>query len=92
MSTAGGKPVDDELVRVATCPAAVIGLGDDAGHLGQHEVGNLRTSLLVGDAVGEDDVGSPPDPLHLAQGSRDTHAAREAGATCARPIPPLAQG
>ena len=49
MSTAKTKPVYDELVIVATSPATEIWLGDDAGHLVQKEIGELRTSLRPGD-------------------------------------------
>jgi hypothetical protein len=89
MSTARTKPVYFKLVIVATSPITEIWLGDDAGHLVQKEISELRTSLLPGDYVVEFDLGSPTYPLHLTQASRYTQTELEAGSTCARPIPQL---
>ncbi len=89
MPTARANPVYYKLVIVATSPATEIWLGDDAGHLVQKEVGELRTSLLPGDYVVEFGLGSAPYPIHLAQASRYTQTELEAGPTCSRPIPQL---
>jgi hypothetical protein len=89
MSTARATPVYYKLVIVAASPATEIWLGDDAGHLVQKEVGELRTSLLPGDYVVEFGLGSSPYPIHLAQASRYTQTELEAGPTCSRPIPQL---
>jgi len=89
MSTARATPVYDQLVIVAASPATEIWLGDDAGHLVQKAVGELRTSLLPGDYVVEFGLGSSPYPIHLAQASRYTQTELEAGPTCSRPIPQL---
>jgi hypothetical protein len=89
MSTAKANPVYYKLVIVAASAATEIWLGDDAGHLVQKAVGELRTSLLAGDYVVEFGLGSSPYPIHLAQRSRYTQAELEAGPTCSRPIPQL---
>lgn len=89
MSTARANTVYYQLVIVATSPATEIWLGDDAGHLVQKEVGELRTSLLPGDYMVEFGLGSSPYPIHLAQASRYTQTELEAGPTCSRPIPQL---
>ena len=87
MSTTRAKPVYYKLVIVAAFPATEIWLGDDAGHLVQKEVGELRTSLLPGDYVVEFGLGSSPYPIHLTQARRYTQSELEAGPTCSRPIP-----
>ncbi len=84
-----GHPVYCNLVIVAASPAIEIWLGDDAGHLVQKEVGELRTRLLPGNYVVEFGLGSSPYPIHLTQASRYTQAELEAGPTCARSIPQL---
>jgi hypothetical protein len=89
MSTARANPVYFKLVIIATSPATEIWLGDDAGYLVQQEVGELRTSLLPGDYVGEFGLGSSAYPIHLAQARRYTQTELEAGPTCSRPIPQL---
>ena len=77
------------LVIVAASSATEIWLGDDAGHLVQKEVGELRTSLLPGDYVVEFELGTSPYPIHLTKASRYTQTELEAGPTCSRPIPQL---
>ncbi len=89
MSTARVKPMYFKLVIVAASPATEIWLGDDAGHLVQKEVGELRTSLLPGHYVVEFGLGTSSYPIHLVEASRYTQTALEAGPTCARPIPQL---
>jgi hypothetical protein len=89
MSTARANPVYFKLVIIATSPATEIWLGDDAGYLVQQEVGELRTSLLPGDYVGEFGLGSSAYPIRLAQARRYTQTELEAGPTCSRPIPQL---
>ena len=89
MSTARARPVYYKLVIVAASPAMEIWLGDDAGHLVQREVGELRTSLLPGHYVVEFGLGTPTYPIHLAKASRYTQSQLEAGPSCSRPIPQL---
>jgi hypothetical protein len=89
MSTTRANPVYYKLVIVATSPATAIWLGDDAGHLVQKEVGELRTSLLPGDYVVEFGLGRSAYPIHLAQASRYTQTELEAGLTCSRRMPQL---
>jgi len=89
MSTARAKPVYFKLVIVATSPTTEIWLGDDADHLVQKEVGELRTSLLPGYYAVEFGLGTSLYPIHLAQASRYTQTELEAGPSCARPIPQL---
>lgn len=91
MSKRRAKPIYFDLVIVATSPATSIWLGDDAGHLVQKEVGELRTSLLPGDYVVEFELGTPTYPIHLGKASQYTQAELEAGPTCPRPslkLPP----
>jgi hypothetical protein len=83
------KPVYLDLLILATSPTTAIWLGDDAGHLVQKEVGELRTSLLPGLYVVEFELGTPTYPIHLTKASRYTQAELEAGPTCPRPIPEL---
>jgi len=89
MSTAKAKPVYYKLVLLAASPATEIWLGDDAGHLVQKEVGELRTSLLPGHSVVEFGLGTSRYPIHLAKASRYTQSELEAGPSCSRPIPQL---
>jgi hypothetical protein len=89
MSRARATPVYYKLVIVASSSATEIWLGDDAGHLVQKAVGELRTSLLPGDYVVEFGLGTSPYPIHLTQASRYTQTELEAGPTCLRPIPQL---
>ena len=89
MSTTRANPVYYKLVIVAAFPATEIWLGDDAGHLVQKEIAELRTSLLPGDYVVEFGLGSSPYPIHLTKASRYTQTKLEAGPTCSRPIPHL---
>src|SRR6266704_3272223 len=49
MSRRKVKAVYYKLLIVASSPATEIWLGDDAGHLVQKEIGELRTDLLPGD-------------------------------------------
>ena len=86
MSTAA-IPVYYKLVIVASSSATEIWLGDDAGHLVQKAVGELRTSLLPGDYVVEFGLGTSPYPIHLTKATRYTQTELEAGPTCSRPIP-----
>ena len=87
--SAATKPVYYKLVILASSPATEIWLGDDAGHLIQKEIGEMRTSLLPGDYVVEFGLGTSPYPIHLKDDSRLTQAELEAGPTCPRPIPQL---
>jgi hypothetical protein len=89
MSTARAKPADFKLVIVATSPLTEIWLGDDAGHLVQKEVGELRTSLLPGYYVVEFGLGISPSLIHLVKASQYTQTELEAGPSCSRPIPQL---
>jgi hypothetical protein len=89
MSMARAKPVYFKLVIVATSPMTEIWLGDDAGHLVQKEVDELRTSLLPGHYVGECGLGTSPYAIHLVKASRYTQTELEAGPTCSRPMPQL---
>jgi len=87
MSMGRATPVYYKLVIVAASSATEIWLGDDAGHLVQQAVGELRTSLLPGDYGVECGLGTSPYPIHLTQASRYTQTELEAGPTCSRPIP-----
>ena len=89
MSTARATPVYDKLVIVASSSATEIGLGDDAGHLGQNVLGALRTHLVPGDDVVACGLGTAPYAIHRTPASRYTPTERGAGPTCARPTPPL---
>ena len=74
-----------QLVILASSPATEIWLGDDAGHLVQKEIGEMRTDFLAGHYVAEFGLGAPTYPIHLTKGSRFTQAELEAGPTCPRP-------
>ena len=89
MSMARATPVYDTRVIIAASSATEIWLGDDAGHLVQKAVGELRTSLLPGDSVEECGLGTSPYPIHLTKANRYTQTELEAGPTCSRPIPQL---
>jgi hypothetical protein len=89
MSAANIKPVYYKLVLLASSPATEVWLGDDAGHLVQKEIGEMRTSLLAGHYVVEFGLGTSPYPIHLKDDSRHTQAELETGPTCLRPIPQL---
>lgn len=79
------KPRYYKLEIVATSPATEIWLGDDAGHLVQTDVGELKTSLLPGYYVVEFGLGTSPYPIHLDKARRYTQAELEAGPPCERP-------
>lgn len=79
------KPVYHKLVIVASSPDTEIWLGDDAGHLVQKEIGELKTSLLPGNYVVEFGLGNPVYPVPLMKASRHTQSKLEAGPACARP-------
>lgn len=79
------KPRYYTLEIMAASPATEIWLGDDAGHLVQKEVGELKTGLLPGSYVVEFGLGSSPYPIHLDKARRYTQAELEAGPTCERP-------
>ena len=89
MATARTKPVYYKLVIVAASQTTEIWLGDDAGHLVQKEVGELRTRLLPGHYVVEFGLGTSPYPFYLAKASRYTQTELEAGPSCSRPLPQL---
>ena len=89
MSRAKVRAVYYKLVIVASSPATEIWLGDDAGHLVQKEIGELRTEVLPGDYVVEFGLGTTTYPIHLTKGSRYTQAELQAGPACARPVPQL---
>ena len=74
-----------KLEIVAASPATEIWLGDDAGHLVQKEVGELKTSLLPGYYVVEFGLGTSLYPIHLDKARRYTQTELQAGPTCARP-------
>lgn len=80
------KRVYHRLVIVASSPGIEIWLGDDAGHLVQKEIGELKTSLLPGNYVVEFGLGNPMYPVPLTRASRYTQNELEAGPTCPRPI------
>jgi len=80
-----------KLVIVASSSVTEIWLGDDAGHLVQMEVGELRTSLLPGYYVVAFGVIAPTYPIDLRKASHFTQSQLEAGPTCPRPIPQLIQ-
>ena len=83
------KCVYHKLVIAASSPSTEIWLGDDAGHLVQKEIGELKTSLLPGNYVVEFGLGNPTHPISLAKTSRYIQSELEAGLTCQRPIPQL---
>lgn len=80
------KPVYYKLTILASSPATEIWLGDDAGHLVQKEIGEMRTSLLPGHYVVEFGLGTSTYPIHLTGAVRYTQAKLEAGPTCPRPV------
>jgi hypothetical protein len=85
------EPIYHRLVIVASSPSAEIWLSDDAGHLVQKAIGELKTSLLPGNYVVEFGLGNPTYPIPLMRASRYTQSELEAGPTCARPILQLTQ-
>lgn len=89
IATRRTKPRYYRLEILAGSRATEIWLGDDAGHLVQKEVGQLKTSLLLGHYVVEFGPGNPTYPIHLDRVRRYTQAELEAGPTCARPVPRL---
>lgn len=75
-----------KLEIVGSSLATEIWLGDDAGHLVQKEVGELKTSVLAGSYVVEFGPGVRRCyPVHLEKACRFTQAELEAGPTCPRP-------
>jgi hypothetical protein len=78
-----------KLVITASSPAIEIWLGDDAGHLVQKQVGELRTEVLPGNYVVEFGLGTTTYPIQLVKASRYTQAGLQAGPPCARPVPHL---
>lgn len=80
------KRVYHRLVIIASSPDTGIWLGDDAGHLVQKEIGELKTSLLPGNYVVEFDLGNPVYSIPLTRASRYTQSELEAGPTYPRPI------
>lgn len=85
MAPPRAKPRYYRLEIVAASPTTEIWLGDDAGHLVQKEMGELKTSLLPGYYVVEFGLGTSLYPIHLDKARRYTQAELEAGATCERP-------
>jgi len=85
------KRIYHRLVIVASSPSAEIWLSDDAGHLVQKSVDELKTSLLPGNYVVEFGLGNPTYPIPLTKTSRYTQSELEAGPTCPRPILQLTQ-
>jgi hypothetical protein len=81
------KPIYHRLVIRASRPETEIWLGDDAGHLVQKAVGELRTSVMPGDYVVEFGLGTPTYPVPLPTPAEYTQAQLEAGPSCPRPIP-----
>ena len=80
------KRIYHRLVIAASAPGTEIWLSDDAGHLVQMEIGELKTSLLPGNYVVEFGLGKPVYSIPLMKASRYTQGELEAGPTCARPI------
>ena len=80
------KHVYHKLVIAASSPGTEIWLGDDAGHLVQKEIGELKTSLLPGNYVVEFGLGNPVDPIPLMRASRYTQSELKAGPACALPV------
>lgn len=78
-----------KLVILASSPATEIWLGDDAGHLVQKEVGELRTSLLPGYYVVSFGLNAPTYAIDLRKASHFTQSQLEAGPICPRPAPQL---
>jgi hypothetical protein len=85
MPAAKVKAVYYKLVILASSAATEIWLGDDAGHLVQKEIGEMRTSLLAGEYVVAFGLGTSTYPIHLKSDSRHTQAELAAGPTCLRP-------
>ena len=85
MATRRTKARYYKLEIVAASPGTEIWLGDDAGHLVQKEVGELKTSLLPGDYVVEFGLGTSLYPIRLDKGCRYTQTEIEAGPICERP-------
>ena len=83
------RPVYYKLVIVASSPANEIWLGDDAGHLVQKGVGELRTSLLPGYYVVAFGLSAPTYPIDHRKASHFTQIQLEAGPTCPRLVPRL---
>ena len=78
-----------DLAIIASSPLTEIWLGDDCGHLVQHEVGTLRTSLLPGQYVVSFGLEAPTYPIRLDMATRLAQSQLEAGPTCPRPVPKL---
>lgn len=76
-----------ELRITADSSATEIWLGDDAGHLVQKEVGEMRTSLLSGDYFVEFGLGTTCYPIRLRGNTRYTQHDLQAGPSCERPVP-----
>jgi hypothetical protein len=89
MSRSMNKRVYHNLVIVASSPTTEIWLGDDAGHLVQKEVGELKTSLLPGSYVVEFGLGNPTYPIRLTKARRYSQSVLESGPTCPRPSPQI---
>ena len=75
-----------DLQITANSPTTEIWLGDDAGHLVQKEVGELRTSLMPGDYVVEFGLGTVCYPIRLREDKRYTQHDLQAGPPCERPV------
>jgi hypothetical protein len=80
------KRIYHKLVILASSPATQIWLGDDAGHLVQKGVGELRTSLLPGHYVVSFGLSAPTYAIDLKKASHFTQSQLEAGPTCPRPV------
>lgn len=76
-----------KLVILASSPLTEIWLGDDAGHLVQREVGELRTDLLPGYYVVAFGLRAPTYPIDLKKATHITQSQLEAGPTCPPPVP-----
>jgi hypothetical protein len=92
MEARDAKAIYFDLVIVAESPSTEIWLADDAGHLVQKEVGELRTGLLPGDYVVEFGLGTTCYPIRLRADTRSTQHELQAGPSCERPVPQIPDG
>jgi hypothetical protein len=85
MPSKTGERTYFDLRIIADSPSIEIWLGDDAGHLVQKEVGELRTSLIPGDYVVEFGLGTLCYPIRLREDSKYTQSELRSGPSCERP-------
>lgn len=89
MEDRDAKAIHFDLVILAESPTTEIWLADDAGHLVQKELGELRTGLLPGDYVVEFGLGTTCYPIRLRANTSYTQQELEAGPSCERPVPQI---